>query len=125
MHATRPEQCGRIFADLLRQARLDDLVAMYEPAATVAMRDGEPITGRESIRNWLREVLRAGAIDLALDVVKIVESGELAVTHTDWRSTIRAQDGAVVESSGRALEVVRRQHDGRWLYVIDEPFGRE
>jgi ketosteroid isomerase-like protein len=35
-------------------------------------------------------------------------------------------DCASVKSSGagRALEVVRRQADGRWKFAIDDPFAR-
>jgi ketosteroid isomerase-like protein len=124
VHARQPDECGHLFADLIKRAKLEELVAMYESGATVAMNDGTSITGHGAIRDWLRQVLAAGTIDLNLKVVKLVQSGELAVTHTDWSATTRAADGTVTASSGKALEVVRQQADGRWLYVVDDPFGR-
>ena len=74
VRARRPDECGRIYADLLKQARLEDVVAMYEPNATVVMRDGRAITGHSAIRAWLMQVLVAGAIDLHLTVVKTVDA---------------------------------------------------
>jgi hypothetical protein len=32
--------------------------------------------------------------------------------------------GKTVQLNGCAVEVVRLQPDGRWLYVIDDPDGR-
>jgi len=39
-------------------------------------------------------------------------------------SRATASDGTVHEARGKAVEVVRRQPDGRWLFAIDDPFGR-
>jgi ketosteroid isomerase-like protein len=32
-------------------------------------------------------------------------------------------DGKPAQVSGQSVEVVRRQANGDWLFVIDEPFG--
>lgn len=34
-----------------------------------------------------------------------------------------APDGSPVTGSGLSVAVLRRQTDGRWLMVIDNPFG--
>jgi ketosteroid isomerase-like protein len=33
-------------------------------------------------------------------------------------------EGRPVTMEGRAIEVSRRQADGSWLFVLDDPFGR-
>jgi ketosteroid isomerase-like protein len=34
-----------------------------------------------------------------------------------------APGGSPLELAGRFTDVVRRQPDGRWLFVIDNPYG--
>ncbi|MFI5364127.1 MAG: hypothetical protein ACHQ4J_00750 [Candidatus Binatia bacterium] len=33
-------------------------------------------------------------------------------------------DGGPVNMTGMALEIVRCQSDGTWLFVVDDPFAR-
>ncbi len=46
-----------------------------------------------------------------------VEAGDLALLRADYAIY---QDGKIT-ITGSSAEVVRRQSDGRWLYVIDYP----
>ena len=52
--------------------------------------------------------------DIKCDARKVVEAGDIALIHNYWTMT-----GA----TGHAVEVARRQSDGSWLYVIDDPFA--
>ena len=44
---------------------------------------------------------------------------ELAATYGVWTMKAGGQ-----ELWGKTIEVVRRQPDGNWLFVIDDPFAR-
>lgn len=46
-------------------------------------------------------------------------AGNLALIHTPW--TMRMPDGSSPE--GATAEVVRRQSDRTWKYIIDNPDG--
>ncbi len=46
--------------------------------------------------------------------------GDVALLRADWK--LVASDGNVIVS-GSSAEVVRKQPDGRWLYVIDHAAG--
>jgi ketosteroid isomerase-like protein len=45
-----------------------------------------------------------------------VVHGDLALLRADWE--LVGDDGRIV-AAGSSAEVVRKQSDGRWLYVID------
>lgn len=32
-------------------------------------------------------------------------------------------DGSPIQLQGHTSEIVRRQSDGSWLYIVDHPFG--
>jgi ketosteroid isomerase-like protein len=51
----------------------------------------------------------------------VVTSGDIALLASDWRITTTTDDGEQVVSSGTSVEVARRQGNGTWRYVIDEP----
>jgi uncharacterized protein (TIGR02246 family) len=122
--AMTPEECDRRFAECVQSSVLDELVALYEPDACLVLRDGSVATGRAEIR---RALARLTSVPTAIDmrIVRLVESQGVAVLYNDWRLRATAADGTVTRSSGHALEIVRRQPDGRWLFAIDDPFGRD
>lgn len=51
-----------------------------------------------------------------------IRVGELALLRGEWRLRGTAPDGSPLELASRTAEVVRRQPDGSWLYVIDHAF---
>jgi ketosteroid isomerase-like protein len=53
----------------------------------------------------------------------VAQSGDLAVLTAKWELSMTGQDGKPAQMTGQSMEVVRRQSDGRWLFVIDLPFG--
>ena len=54
---------------------------------------------------------------MELETRSTIESGEgLAVLHAGW--TLHTSGST---ARGISTEVVRRQPDGRWLFIIDEP----
>ena len=59
---------------------------------------------------------------LVMDVKTIQRGGHnIAVLYNDWHGTATDERGRTVRLQGCAVEVVRRQADGRWLYVVDDP----
>jgi ketosteroid isomerase-like protein len=43
----------------------------------------------------------------------------LAMLYSEWTLTANA-----TTLSGKAIQIVRRQSDGTWKIVVDDPFGR-
>jgi ketosteroid isomerase-like protein len=53
----------------------------------------------------------------------LVEAGDIALTASRWRLAGTGPDGNPVNMNGESAEVCRRQADGTWRLVIDEPWG--
>ena len=60
---------------------------------------------------------------MSLTAKLVSQSGDLAVVTAKWDLSMTGPDGKPVNMTGQSVEVVRRQPDGRWLFVIDLPFG--
>jgi uncharacterized protein (TIGR02246 family) len=117
------EECDALFERHLNAGDLDALVALYEPGATLVGTDG-PAVGQAAIREALAPLIAAKA-RITMRVVRIERAGDdLAALYNDWTASGTGQDGATVEMTGKAIEIVRRQPDGTWRFAIDDPYGR-
>jgi ketosteroid isomerase-like protein len=53
----------------------------------------------------------------------VIHAGDLAVHLTPWQMTGTGPDGSPLSGAGLSVAVLRRQPDGKWLMVIDDPYG--
>jgi uncharacterized protein (TIGR02246 family) len=124
MPARTPEDCDRLFGEHVNAGDLDALLALYEPGCSLVRRDGGVARGHVEIRAVLSRLVAMQA-RMSSEIVKVVRAGdELALVYNDWRMTARAADGQPIEAAGKAIEVVRRQADSTWRFVLDDPFAR-
>jgi len=124
MAARRPEEVDQLFVQAFSAGDLGALVALYEPDAVLVPQRGQVVTGREAIREALQGFLTLCG-KFHLEVKSVVGTGDLALVRSDWSLVGTAPGGCLVNLSGRASEVVRRQPDGTWLYIIDNPFATD
>jgi uncharacterized protein (TIGR02246 family) len=115
MSANKPTEIHTLFLDAFNRGDVEALVALYEPSAALVTRDGT-VSGHQAIREAYQRML-AGDARMGLETRAVVESSEgLAVLHARW-----TYHRGGTATPGLSTEVVRRQPDGTWLFVIDEP----
>lgn len=115
----RREDMARVWAEAYNLADPDALASLYEPDCLFAARTGH-IRGRAAIRDHFAKVLRSKT-KIEHRTRKLVDHGEIALWYGEWRLHAVAADGAPQTRSGSSVEVLRRQPDGSWLYIIDDP----
>jgi uncharacterized protein (TIGR02246 family) len=120
----RPEEMNPAFAAAVSSGDVERVLALYEPDALLAPRPGERARGLVEIGGALEELLALGGTMESRNVY-CMQVGELALLQGEWRLTGTAPDGSALELTSRTAEVVRRQRDGSWLYVIDHAFGTD
>ncbi|MDH6464831.1 ketosteroid isomerase-like protein [Micromonospora sp. A200] len=106
--ATLPEDLGRFFVTRANARDVEGLVALYEPDAVLATPAG-PAVGTAAIRAAFVRMLADRPTFTPGRPQPTLRSGELALTST------RLDDGATT------AEVARRQPDGTWRWVLDQP----
>jgi uncharacterized protein (TIGR02246 family) len=116
-----PEQAHRLFVEAFNSGNLDALVALYEPEAITFNKENQPVKGSAQIREALSGFLSMKP-HITLTTRDALRNGELALLRSQWEMTFTGPDGKPVQIAHRSTEVVRLQKDGRWLYVIDNPF---
>lgn len=122
MAAHRPEECDLLLAEAVNAGDLETVVSFYEPEARFVAGPDNVVMGRNGIREVMRQML-AGKPKLTIQVPVVVEAGDIALLFSKWSSTTTGSDGSETAQSGNGREVVRRQPDGTWQFVIDHPSG--
>ncbi|MCF2525773.1 YybH family protein [Yinghuangia soli] len=107
--AAHPEDLNRLVLKRLNTADVDGLVALYEPGAVLALPGGRVAVGHHEIRAAYAQLVAGRPEFLPGTVNPAVRNGELAIT------SVRIGGGDFT------VEVARRQADGTWLWVIDQP----
>jgi uncharacterized protein (TIGR02246 family) len=122
MAAQRPEECDLLLAACINAGDLEGAVAFYESGARFVEGPDKTVEGSAGIREVFRAML-ADKPRLTMEVPKVVESGDVALLCSKWASTVTGPDGREKTDTGNGREVVRRQADGTWRFVIDYPNG--
>jgi uncharacterized protein (TIGR02246 family) len=124
MAARSPEDCDRLFSEGINAGDAAAVAALYEPGATLALEGGGIASGSSAIRGFL-DVFVAMKPKLTMNVVRVLRGGDdVAVLYNDWRMTFTDSEGRQQHDAGKAIEIVRRQADGSWKFVVDDPRAR-
>ena len=119
MPAQTPEQCDALFAANLSSGDLEALLALYEPGACLVQQNAPPARGTAALRQRLAAFVAIHPVYTS-QVVKVINADDnLAMLYSDWTVTANS-----IPLSGKAIQIVRRQSDGTWMFVVDDPFGR-
>jgi uncharacterized protein (TIGR02246 family) len=109
-----------MFLQAVNAKDVDALLGLYDPDGINVELDGSQTTGREAMRASFAGLIGAvRRIDGATR--KVFVAGDVALTSGSWTAEFVLPDGSVVEQQGINTEVSRRQPDGTWRIVIDDP----
>jgi uncharacterized protein (TIGR02246 family) len=124
MSSRTPEQVLKSIVDGINAGNLDALMALYEPEAAFATQPGSLAHGLPRVREALGGfVAMKGKLDLK--VTRVLEVGDLALVIGTWSFTGTGPDGKPVTLAAKNADVLRRQADGSWRFVIDNPWGTD
>jgi len=107
--AAQPEDLGRYFLERANAGDVEGLVALYEPEAVLAFPAGRLTAGHDEIRKVYAELLADKPSFSSAGQSPAIRNGDLALTSTR------------LPGGGATVEVARRQPDGSWRWVIDQP----
>jgi ketosteroid isomerase-like protein len=121
---TLPHALNQLWCDAFNAGDLPALMATYEPDAAIVPGPGaEPLRGHAAIEAALTWFLGLGG-KLRFTPRHWLEQGDLALASIAFTMDGGADaDGQPVDLHGVTSEVLRRQPDGSWKYVVDHPFG--
>jgi uncharacterized protein (TIGR02246 family) len=108
--AMRPEDITRLFVERSNAGDAIGVAALYEEDAVMAYPPGAQTVGREAIRELWAKVLANRPHFEPEQPLPTLVSGDIALTSTPPKDEV-----------GARAQVVRRQPDGSWLRLLDQP----
>jgi len=108
--ALRPEDVTRLFVERANAKDAAGIAALYTEDAVMAYPPGQQTVGRTAIQAFWEEALPALPRFAPESSLPTLISGDIALTSTS------PKDGA-----GARAQVLRRQADGSWLRLLDQP----
>ena len=117
-----PEQVLESIVTGINAGDLESLMPLYEREAAFATQPGSLAPGIPGVRDALSGFISMnGTLDL--DVKRVLEVDDLALVVGVWSFDGTGPDGEPVRLESRNADVLRRQNDGSWRFVIDNPWG--
>ena len=124
MSTATPVQVLESIVSGINAGDLDGLLPLYESEAAFATEPGSLAPGPAGIRDALSGFISMnGTLDL--DVTRVLEVDDLALVIGVWSFDGTGPDGERVRLEARNADVLRRQTDGTWRFVIDNPWGTD
>jgi ketosteroid isomerase-like protein len=119
-----PEQVLKSTVDGINAGNLGALITLNESEAAFAVQPGRLNHGTAGIREALAGFI-AMKDKLDLTVTRVLEASGLALVSTVWSYTGTGLDGEPVKLAAKSADVLRRQADVSWRFVIDNPWGTD
>jgi uncharacterized protein (TIGR02246 family) len=122
MPARSPEEIHALIAAAFESGDLDAFVDLHEKdAVSIVPPDGRRVSGHAEIRAALAPII-ARRPQARIEVLAKLQTDGLALTHARVHVLCTDPDEPL-EVSGRGTVVSRRQADGTWRIVLDNPMS--
>ena len=124
MSTATPQQVLQSIVTGINSGDLDSLMPLYESQAAFATQPGDLAPGAPGIRAALDGFISMnGTLDL--EVTRVLEVDDLALVVGIWSFNGTGPNGEPVQLAAKNADVLRRQADGSWRFVIDNPWGTD
>jgi ketosteroid isomerase-like protein len=119
-----PERVLEAIVAGINSSDLESLMPLYEREAAFATQPGSLAHGAPGVGDALTGFISMNG-KLDLEVTRVLEVGDLALVIGVWSFNGTGPDGEPVQLAARNADVLRRQTDGTWRFVIDNPWGTD
>jgi len=116
-----PNQAHRTWGDAFNRGDIEALLALYAPDAVLVPEPGKQVTGTANVRTALEGFMSLKGT-MKLETQSVVTGGDTALTRGRWTLQGTGPDGKPLEMGSDSAEVWRRQSDGTWLTILDNPW---
>lgn len=109
--------------DAFQAGEIAQVIMSYEQAATIAFEPGVQVSDQALLEQMFTNMAAVNPVFDYPDGHEVIVTGDLALHIAPWKMSGRTPDGQTISQEGLSVAVLRRQGDGTWRLVIDNPHG--
>ena len=110
------------FRHCIKKGDAAGALSCFHPEAVYSDRDGKELRGLEQISLAMNEICRL-KLDIQGEVPHVTVVNDVAMWLDQWEMTGVAPDGHAIHMTGHTSCIMKRNEDGVWLWLVDNPFG--
>ncbi|WP_106794307.1 DUF4440 domain-containing protein [Aquimarina sp. Aq78] len=99
------------------------VMTSYEPNAVVVFEPEAPISDARVLQEMFTKMSMVNPV-FTYSGHEVFITGNIATHIAPWKMTAKAPDGTEIKQSGLSVAVLRKQKDGKWLMILDNPHGQ-
>lgn len=117
-----PQEAAKAFEKYFNAGDLEGMLSLHDKNIAFIPSPGTQLNQPDQIRQALKQFLSL-KLPIDMKVRHIYQADDIALIIFDW--SIQGVDpaGKQVNLKGTGADIVRKQMDGSWLYLFDNPFG--
>ena len=116
-----PQAATESFLKAFNSGDIEAILSHYAPGGVFVNQDGSTVQG-QALRETLTGFL-AMKPQIQTHKAATITAGDTATNMGKWTLRGTGPDGSAVVMEGKGFDVMRRQSDGSWKMVIDNPWG--
>jgi ketosteroid isomerase-like protein len=121
---TTPEDLLSSQMEEFNKGNISFLMTLYEKDSCFASKPGQVVNDQVGIRRAFQGLIDMGG-KLDARAKRVLYAGNLALLITKWSINGIEPDGKPINLTGRGTVVLRRQSNGTWLMIIENPWGTD
>ncbi len=106
-----------------QEKNINGVMSCYEPNAVVVFEPETPIFDTNVLKEMFTEMSMANPV-FSYSGHEVFITGNIAMHIAPWQMTAKAPDGTEIKQSGLSVAVLRKQKNGQWLMILDNPHGQ-
>ncbi len=122
MAASSPEHAVELLDRAFNEGDLDAVLSFYEDAAVVVAEPSRLLRGTIELKRFFEDMIRSGLTAKQLKT-RVIETDGVALFMSRWMLIPHNTSGKEETRTFIATTVFRKQPDGTWKALIDNPIG--
>jgi ketosteroid isomerase-like protein len=120
---TQPEASARYFQHCIRSGDVAGALCCFDVNAVYVTEAGRFVQGHEAVRQALEAVAGLKPDLQAKRSAVLITSYNIASWVDEWTLKATLPNGDKLDLTGVSSDVLKRQANGVWTYLVDNPYG--
>lgn len=111
----------QVMTEAFNNRDMDSIIASYENGAAIMFEPGKAISNTETIKQLFKGFFQVNPKFTYPKGHEVYIANDIAMHIAPWTMVGKAPDGSDIVQSGLSVAVLRKQENGDWLMVLDNP----